>query len=159
MNIMKSLIFQNRGFVAGTIRLTGPRDPAGRGKIISVLVHQHILLMAKAGNGMLLITRFTSNHFLKNQIPFEREILTPVQQVNEYIMTSLRTAEGLDLERIWSQESGPDSYRVRSQEFIARSQKFINEGKIILKENKLLLTKEGKLFADGIAADLFIDSV
>ena len=84
---------------------------------------------------------------LKNQLPFEKEILTPVQQVNEYIMTSLRTAEGLDLERIWSQE------------FIARSQKFINEGKMILKENKLLLTKEGKLFADGIAADLFIDTV
>jgi len=28
-----------------------------------------------------------------------------------------------------------------------------------LKENKLILTKEGKLFADGIAADLFIDAV
>jgi hypothetical protein len=30
---------------------------------------------------------------------------------------------------------------------------------MILKENKLILTKEGKLFADGIAADLFIDPV
>jgi hypothetical protein len=29
---------------------------------------------------------------------------------------------------------------------------------LILKENKLLLTREGKLFADGIAADLFIDA-
>jgi oxygen-independent coproporphyrinogen-3 oxidase len=39
------------------------------------------------------------------------------------------------------------------------SKKFIESGKLILKENKLLLTKEGKLFADGIAADLFIDTV
>jgi len=28
-----------------------------------------------------------------------------------------------------------------------------------LKENKLILTKEGKLFADGIAAELFIDAI
>jgi hypothetical protein len=30
---------------------------------------------------------------------------------------------------------------------------------LTLKENKLLLTREGKLFADGIAADLFIDAL
>ena len=34
----------------------------------------------------------------KNIIPFEEEKLTRVQQLNEYIMTSLRTMEGLDLE-------------------------------------------------------------
>jgi oxygen-independent coproporphyrinogen III oxidase len=32
----------------------------------------------------------------KNTIPFEEEILTATQQLNEYIMTSLRTMEGLD---------------------------------------------------------------
>ena len=36
---------------------------------------------------------------------------------------------------------------------------FIDEGTMILRENRLILTKEGKLFADGIAADLFIDPV
>jgi hypothetical protein len=30
---------------------------------------------------------------------------------------------------------------------------------LILKENKLILTKEGKLFADGIAAELFVDTI
>jgi hypothetical protein len=30
---------------------------------------------------------------------------------------------------------------------------------MILNDDKLILTKEGKLFADGIAAELFIDSV
>ncbi len=88
----------------------------------------------------------------KNELPFEKEILTPTQQLNEYIMTSLRTMEGLDLERVRSRVSG-----VRSQEIIKRSQKFIDNGKLILKEEKLILTKEGKLLADGIAAALFFD--
>ena len=95
----------------------------------------------------------------KNEIPFEREMLTPVEQLNEYIMTSLRTKEGLDLARVRSSEFGPDSHRDQSQDLEIRSQKFINEGKMILIENKLILTREGKLFADGIAAELFIDPV
>ena len=73
--------------------------------------------------------------------------MTPSQKANEYIMTSLRTMEGLDINKI------PEAM---SHELRAASQKFIESGKLILKENKLLLTKEGKLFADGIAADLFI---
>ena len=86
----------------------------------------------------------------KNEIPFEKEILTPSQRTNEYIMTSLRTKEGLDLDKL------PGSV---SHELEAASRKFIESGKLILKENKLILTKEGKLFADGIAAELFIDAI
>jgi oxygen-independent coproporphyrinogen-3 oxidase len=33
-------------------------------------------------------------------IPYEKEILTPTQQLNEYIMTSLRTMEGSDLDQV-----------------------------------------------------------
>ena len=87
----------------------------------------------------------------KNNIPFEKEVLTASQKMNEYIMISLRTMEGLDLEKVGSLEFG-----VGGQEFGVKSQKFIDAGKLTLKENKLILTKEGKLFADGIAADLFI---
>lgn len=83
----------------------------------------------------------------KDKIAFEKEILTPAQQMNEYIMTSLRTVEGLDLRR------------VQSSEFGVRCQKFIDAGKMVLKENRLRLTKEGKLFADGIAAELFFDPI
>jgi oxygen-independent coproporphyrinogen III oxidase len=35
------------------------------------------------------------------------------------------------------------------------SKKFINSGMIIKEENFLTLTRNGKLLADGIAADLF----
>lgn len=81
-------------------------------------------------------------------IPSEKEILTPVQKLNEYIMTSLRTVEGLDLDRI------PEA---ASYELRAASKKYTDSGKLVLKENRLVLTKEGKLFADGIAAELFVN--
>jgi len=86
----------------------------------------------------------------KNEIPFEKEILTLSQKTNEYIMTSLRTLEGLDLGKL------PGSV---NHELQAASKKFIESGKLILRENKLLLTKEGKLFADGITAELFVDAI
>ncbi len=86
----------------------------------------------------------------KNEIPFEQETLTATQQLNEYIMTSLRTMEGLDLGRVQSSE-----FRVQSSEFRVRCKKYIDGGKMIEENNFLKLTNEGKLFADGIAADLF----
>ncbi|HEU5164406.1 MAG TPA: radical SAM family heme chaperone HemW, partial [Chitinophagaceae bacterium] len=86
----------------------------------------------------------------ENKIPFEKETLTPSQKTNEYIMTALRTKEGLDLDKL------PESV---SHELRAAGKKFIESGKLILKQNKLILTKEGKLFADGIAADLFVDAI
>jgi len=86
----------------------------------------------------------------KNNIPFEKETLTLSQKANEYIMTALRTKEGIDLDKLTG---------FVSHEFRAASNKFIVSGKLILKENKLILTKEGKLFADGIAAELFVDTI
>jgi len=76
-------------------------------------------------------------------LPEEKEILTDVQRLNEYIMTSLRTMEGLDLEK-----AGGSDLRMKSQ-------KFIITGKMIEENGFLKLTREGKLFADGIAAELF----
>ena len=92
----------------------------------------------------------------KDKILFDKEMLTAAQQLNEYIMTSLRTVEGLDLKRVQSSEFGVQSSDPIASGFGVRSQKFIDEGKMIIKENKLILTKEGKLFADGIAAELFV---
>lgn len=85
----------------------------------------------------------------KNVIPFEKEILTPVQVLNEYIMTSLRTIEGLNLEAI----SGKQADVV--EELKNKSRKFIDAGLITFQNNSFVLTREGKLLADGIASDLF----
>ena len=83
-------------------------------------------------------------------IPFEEEILTHTQQMNEYIMTSLRTIEGLDMQLL-KENFGLSNYELLQ----TGSKKYINSGKLILENNSLILTREGKLFADGIAADLF----
>lgn len=78
----------------------------------------------------------------KGIIPLEKEILTETQKLNEYIMTSLRTAGGLSLD-------------ITGKEMIDKSQKFIAAGLMKLENNSLVLTREGKLLADGIAAELF----
>ena len=86
----------------------------------------------------------------RNEIPFEEEKLTPTQQLNEYIMTSLRTQQGLDLDYIKGL-FGDDT----AQQIQQNSSKYISSEKLWLNESRLQLTGEGKLFADGIAADLF----
>ncbi|HMK03850.1 MAG TPA: radical SAM family heme chaperone HemW [Ferruginibacter sp.] len=83
-------------------------------------------------------------------IPFEEETLTVTQQLNEYIMTSLRTMEGLDLEYV-SEKFG----KGKSAKLELSSKKYENTDRVIIQNSKIILTREGKLFADGIAADLF----
>jgi oxygen-independent coproporphyrinogen-3 oxidase len=86
----------------------------------------------------------------KNTLPYEEEILTPTQQLNEYIMTALRTIEGIDLDMVKEKFGKEVSTKLEVQ-----SEKYMSTNKITLVNNKLILTNEGKFFADGIAADLF----
>ncbi len=79
-----------------------------------------------------------------------KEILTSVQQLNELIMISLRTNEGIDLVRI-SNKFGKD----KTSEIIKIAEKHILNGHLIFENNFIKLTNEGNLFADGIAADMF----
>ena len=89
----------------------------------------------------------------RDNIPFEAERLTTIQQLNEYIMTSLRTQEGLDL--IHTEKTFGRSARQQLQK---NSHKFITGKKLLLNGSLLQLTRDGKLFADGIAADLFFET-
>jgi oxygen-independent coproporphyrinogen-3 oxidase len=88
------------------------------------------------------------NSINKGILPFEKEELTATQKLNEYIMISLRTTEGLDLSKV---------DKAASFELQAASRKYIESGLLKLENNSLRLTREGKLLADGIAADLFAD--
>jgi oxygen-independent coproporphyrinogen-3 oxidase len=86
----------------------------------------------------------------KDIIPFEEEVLTATQQLNEYIMTALRTIEGINTKDI-STKFGEEA----SNKIQAASHKYKNTGKLKIENGWIILTEEGRLFADGIASDLF----
>jgi len=88
----------------------------------------------------------------KHIIPFEIEVLTPVQRLNEWIMTSLRTKQGLPLNRTGTFINNTIIERLKT-----KSLKYQQQLLVIEKLNTLTLTDQGKLFADGIAADLFFE--
>ena len=86
----------------------------------------------------------------KGIIPFEEELLTPTQELNEYIMISLRTMEGIDLSVV-ANRFGKDKVDIIND----TAGTFIS-GQLLLQNNeRLRLTKAGKFLADGIAAELF----
>lgn len=87
------------------------------------------------------------NSIAAGSILFEEEILTPAQQVNERIMTALRTQWGLPILDLG----------MRNADLIQNSLKGINPTHYNLTEGVLKLTEEGKLFADAIAAELFVE--
>jgi oxygen-independent coproporphyrinogen-3 oxidase len=82
---------------------------------------------------------------------FEEEVLSPEQRYNEYVMTSLRTIWGCDISLV-QQEFG-DNY---AKHLLAEANKHVDIYNLEHKGNRLFLTAKGKLFADGIASDLFI---
>ena len=85
-----------------------------------------------------------------NIIPFEQEKLNGTQRLNEYIMTSLRTMEGLNLKFV------EKNFSMKERERIEDLASNYSQRKLMMRENEnFVLTEEGKLFADGIAADLF----
>ena len=85
-----------------------------------------------------------------NNIPKEEEQLTETQKLNEYIMITLRTKEGLDLAAI-EQRCGLKKSESLQQQIVP----YINSGLVKKNGMHLQLTDEGMLRADGIAADLF----
>lgn len=87
----------------------------------------------------------------KGDIYFEKEILTPVQQLNEYIMTALRTREGISLPTLEQVHGIPAST------LLQKAKTFIASGHLVHDQASLYLTREGKLLADGIAARMFYE--
>ena len=95
---------------------------------------------------------FIKNIF-ENTPVLEEEKLTPVQHLNEYIMTSLRTIWGCDLDKIAAE------WGVHYADLIEKSSHNFQERKWLhQKDRQLILTNAGKLFADKIAAELFVDA-
>ena len=98
-------------------------------------------------NNALYIKSLTSGELF-----FESEKLLPRDLLNEYIMTSLRTTEGLDLEHVIHHFGKEKGNLLENNASV-----YIHSNQMEKKPGKLVLTKNGKLFADGIAAALFFD--
>lgn len=86
-----------------------------------------------------------------NELEITDEILTVNNQINEYIMTGLRTIWGCDLNFIALQFGETEKQRL-----IKEAAKFIDQDLLEINNNILLTTAKGKFLADGIAADLFL---
>ena len=82
----------------------------------------------------------------------ETELLTREQQLNEYIMVSIRTIEGIDLEKIRLNWGDTESARLEMQ-----LKKFRDQGLMHSDNKSARLTDEGMLRADGIASELFVN--
>ena len=86
-----------------------------------------------------------------NELEITDEILTVNNQINEYIMTGLRTIWGCDLNFIALQFGETEKQRL-----IKEAAKFIDQDLLVINDSILLTTSKGKFLADGIAADLFL---
>lgn len=97
-----------------------------------------------ANNSLYISSLYQEN------VPAESETLTTEQRVNEYIMTALRTSEGLNLKRL--AKIGNEAIAVKVLE---EAGKFIARGTLIRSGDFLVIPPKGKFYADGIAAELF----
>jgi oxygen-independent coproporphyrinogen-3 oxidase len=87
------------------------------------------------------------------KVPFEKEVLSPAQCYNEYVMTSLRTSWGCNVEKIKTWNNGEFELS-----FLKNIEPHLASGAVVRKENVFYLTNKGKLLADNITLDLFIDA-
>lgn len=84
------------------------------------------------------------------ELSFEQEALTEKDRYNEFVMTSLRRVEGLDLEYI-EQHFGALFSKFLEQE----AQALLHKGHLIKEENALKIPPPWRFHSDGIAAALF----
>ena len=80
---------------------------------------------------------------------FSREDIDEDKAYNEYILTSLRTMWGIDLDYLERNFDAKFSALCRQE-----AEKFIKSGKLVLTANALCLSNEGKLVADYVISEL-----
>ncbi len=87
-----------------------------------------------------------------NGVPeFEIETLDDRTQLNEYLMTRLRTSWGIDLDHIRS-AFGVDLWQIENDYLL----QLLQDGLMVKENSTLTLTTQGLLQADRIASELFI---
>ena len=87
----------------------------------------------------------------KGKIYFESEDLDTKTRFNEYIMTSLRTMWGIDLEYVET------TFEKEGYDYVLNlSGKYRNYGLMKLEKNSLVLTNQGKLISDNIISEFMM---
>lgn len=89
---------------------------------------------------------------VSNSLNFEAEILTIQEKTNEYLMTTLRTSWGANIDQLNSLSDG-----LFSQKNQTILQKYIDKNWLIMNQSNITITHSGKFFVDLIASDLFIE--
>lgn len=84
---------------------------------------------------------------------YEQEVLTPSMQMNERIMTGLRTKWGVDLQA-FAADFGADNTEV----LLHAAEDYLENGIVVHKENALIISPDSWFVADGLIADLFFDT-
>jgi oxygen-independent coproporphyrinogen-3 oxidase len=93
-----------------------------------------------------------SQSISQNKVPFTLEVLTREDKINEYLLTTLRTCWGADLNIL--REQFLFDILSESSEYIKSLQ---NSGFVVIEDNILRLTRQGRFHADKIASDLFVE--
>ncbi|HBS85652.1 MAG: hypothetical protein A2W91_14185 [Bacteroidetes bacterium GWF2_38_335] len=90
---------------------------------------------------------------LNGEIYHEKEILTEVDRINEYLMTSLRTMYGV--EKDYVEKNFGKEY---AEKIYYGVQKYIQGEYAEFKNGRLTLTKKGKFISDRIITELFVSN-
>ncbi len=98
-------------------------------------------------NNNIYIKRISEN----NESYFEKEILTEKERFNEYVLTSLRTIWGIDLNYL---SANFNTEFVKH--YLIQIEKYIKQETVVINDTTYTLTEKGKLFADKIASELFV---
>lgn len=106
-------------------------------------------------NGNTRYLNIANNHKYMTQLASDHlaetiEELDIYDRFNEYIMTSLRTMWGTDLNKVKN-----DFGKVFLEGTLQNIKPFLQKGWLKKENDKLILTMDGKLFADYIASELF----
>jgi oxygen-independent coproporphyrinogen III oxidase len=89
----------------------------------------------------------------RGETPASVEILSDEDQINDFLLTTLRTSWGTDLEKLRN-ELKYDLMNMR-QNYIHT---LIQNRLAVVRNDHLILTREGKFVADKISSDLFVPS-
>ena len=84
---------------------------------------------------------------------FENEVLDAKAQYHDYLLTNLRTRQGINTEYVL--EKWGEKYLGH---LTKQAEVFIKNGKLLKNGNTILLSREGMFISDYILSDLFMQT-